>query len=120
MSTRDGPQAAVLDSRIFKREPETHDVLGFSVKKSAVLMTSYFAANLRLFEDIHRLEQQWLFDSQVGNHLSYGQGTREFAEERIAFMKRMSDLINRTLFALLETAIWKDGILFKEESNLVS
>ena len=35
-------------------------------------------------------------------------------------MKRMSDLINRTLLALLETAIWKEGIFFKEESNLVS
>ena len=39
--------------------------LWFSVKKSAVLMTGYFAANLRLFEDIHRLQEQWLLDTKI-------------------------------------------------------
>src|SRR6266576_3692656 len=120
MSTGNGPQAAVIDSGIFKRDPESCDVLRFSVKKRAVLMTGDFAANFRLLEDIHRLKQQWLFDPEIGNQLPYDRGTREFAEDRVKFMKRMPDLVNRTLFALFETAIWKESIFFKEESNLVS
>ena len=83
-------------------------------------MAGDFAADLRLLEDIHRLQEQWLFNTEVGNQLSYGRGTGEFAEDRIEFMKRVPDLVNRTLFALLETAIRKEGIFFKEESNLVS
>ena len=35
-------------------------------------------------------------------------------------MKRVPNLVNRSLLAVLQTAVWQEGILFKKETNLVT
>src|ERR1041385_3137881 len=57
VSARYGPQASVLDRRILESKPEPNDVDRFGVKKRAVLMTRHLTADVRLLEDVHRLEQ---------------------------------------------------------------
>src|SRR2546428_801983 len=42
--------------RVFKCKPQSRDLCRFSVEKRAVLMTSDLAADIRLFEDVHRLQ----------------------------------------------------------------
>src|SRR5215212_1896029 len=58
MPTGNGPQAAILDRCIFEREPKAGDVDRLGIEKRAVLMTRDFTTNVRLFEDVHRLQQE--------------------------------------------------------------
>jgi len=69
MSARNCPETTVLERSVFKRKPEAGDILRLSVKKRAVLMAGDFAANSRLLEDVHSLEQQRSLDAEVGNQL---------------------------------------------------
>src|ERR1051325_8756246 len=55
VSARNRPQTSILDSRIFKREPKSNHSQRLCEKKCRVLMTSYFAADTWLLEDVHGL-----------------------------------------------------------------
>ena len=57
-------------------------------------MAGYFAANSRLFEDIHRLQQQRILDSKIGNEMLDRIRARELIEHGIEIVERMSNLIN--------------------------
>src|SRR5690349_25133568 len=57
MSARKCPETAVIDGCIFEGEPKSGDVDWFGVQKSAVLVTGDLAADVGLFEDVHRLQQ---------------------------------------------------------------
>src|SRR5580765_2479227 len=58
MSSRNRPQTAVVDRRVFQCKPEPHHLQRFSVEKCSVLMTSHFATDAWLLEDVHRLQKQ--------------------------------------------------------------
>ncbi len=53
VSSRNGPQAAVLQSRVFEGEPEPQNAQWLCVEETGVLMTRDLAADVRLLEDIH-------------------------------------------------------------------
>src|SRR2546425_5045091 len=55
VAARNRPQTSVFNRRVFKCKPQSRDLCRFSVEKRAVLMTSNLAADIRLFEDVHRL-----------------------------------------------------------------
>src|ERR1051325_4316717 len=100
MPTRNHPQTSILKARIFKGEPKPHQLQRFGVEKRRVLMTSNFATDARLLEDVHRLQQQRTFDSQIGNDFPYFRSARKLIEDRIEIVKRVADLIDRLLLAL--------------------
>ena len=56
VAARNRPQTSVFNRRVFKCKPQSRDLCRFSVEKRAVLMTSDLAADIRLFEDVHRLQ----------------------------------------------------------------
>ena len=63
MSTWYGPKTTVIDVRVLKREPKSYDVGWLGVQERTVLVTCYFATDVRLLKDVHGLEQQRLVDS---------------------------------------------------------
>src|SRR5687767_7547611 len=82
-------------------------------------MASDFTANVRLFEDIHRLKEQRVFNPQVLNQLSNFRGAGESIKNRVEIVQRMPDLVNRTLLTLPQRAIGQKRIFLKEEPDLV-
>src|SRR5437867_2045121 len=57
VTARQRPHTTVLLCGVFQGEPKAGHAERFSVKKSRVLMTDDFTANLGLLEDIHGLQQ---------------------------------------------------------------
>src|SRR6185437_10056700 len=104
------PQTSVFDCRIFKGEPKPHQLQWFGVEKRRVLMAGHFAADARLLEYVHRLQQQRTFDSQIGNDFPYLWSARKLIEGRIEIMKRVANLIDRFLLALLQSAVRTEGV----------
>jgi len=49
------PQAAVVDRRVFQREPEGGDADRRAVEEGGVLVPAHFAADARLFEYVDRM-----------------------------------------------------------------
>ena len=82
-------------------------------------MTGDFTSNVRLFEDVHGLQQQWFDDPKIRNEPLDGRRSRKPVKDRIEVVERVSDLINRSLLALPQRSVRKKSILFKEKTNLV-
>jgi hypothetical protein len=70
--TRRHPQAAVLQGGVFQRKPEGGYGDGRGVKKRRVLVPAHFAANAGLFEDVLRLPDLGLTQTQVCRKLGQG------------------------------------------------
>src|SRR5687767_12468154 len=83
-------------------------------------MTRYFAADVRLFEDVHRLQQQRLVKTEHGGEFPYIRIAREATKHGIEIVKSVSDLVDRLFLGILERAIGIEGVLFEEETNLVA
>ena len=60
-------------------------------------MTGDFAADARLLEDVHRLQEQRLGDAEIGYQLFDCRRARELIKHRIKVVQRVADLINRLL-----------------------
>lgn len=94
MSAGNGPEATVLNCSVFQRKPKPEYVLGFGVKKGAVLVTRYFAADARLLKYVHGLQQQRRAQAQGRGQLSDLRCAGEFIENGIQIVKRVSDLVD--------------------------
>src|SRR5262249_35261010 len=113
-------QTSILNRRILEREPQTHNVVWFRVEKRAVLMTRNLAADIRLLEDIHRLNEIRVVKSDGLGHLFDLFTPREAIEDRIEIVQRVTYLVDRLFFPILQRPIRVESILLKEETNLVS
>src|ERR1700752_4298326 len=120
MSAGNNPKTSVLDRCILECTPQTNDIDRFSVEKSTVLMTRHFAADVRLFEYIHRLQEQRIPDSEPPCYFLHLLTTREAIEDRIEIMQGMSDLIDRLFLHILQSTIGVESVLFEEETNLIA
>src|SRR6266511_156874 len=56
VAARNGPHTTVFLRGAVERDPEPRDAWRFGVKERRVLMTGDLAADVRLFEDVHRLQ----------------------------------------------------------------
>ncbi len=83
-------------------------------------MTGNFAANARLLENVHRLQQQRVSDAEISYELFDFGCARKVVERWIQIVERVADLVDRLLLTLPQRAIRKEGVLFEEETNLVS
>src|SRR5690242_6504756 len=102
VSAGNGPKAAVLNSGIFEREPQTSHLDWLGIEKGAVLMTRNFAANVWLLEDVHRLEQVCVCQSERAGDFFYFWTARELVEYRIEVVQRVTDLIDRLFFRVFQ------------------
>lgn len=120
MATGYGPKTTVLDRRIFEREPQANDVDWIGVKKRAVLVARHFAADVRLFEDIHRLQKHGIFHADRRRDVFDLLTAREALEDRIEIVKCVSDLVDRLFLRVLQRSVIVEGILLEEEPDLVA
>jgi len=60
MTTLYSPETSIIDSCIFKCEPESRDSVWLGIEKSTVLVTVDFTTDPWLLEDVHRLHQEWV------------------------------------------------------------
>lgn len=60
MAAWNGPQTAIILRAIVQSPPETKHTLGLSVKERAVLMSPHFSADVRLFKNVHGLDNERL------------------------------------------------------------
>src|SRR5207245_8765081 len=95
------PKAAVLTRSILQGEPQSNHAQRLSEQKSRVLMAGHFAANARLLEDVHRLQQQRFGDVEISYELFDLSGAREPVKSWVEIVQRVADLINRALLLLL-------------------
>ena len=65
VAARQRPHAAILGRRIVDREPESDDALRFGPQIGVVGVADDFAADARLLEDVHRLQQQRLGHADI-------------------------------------------------------
>jgi hypothetical protein len=61
-----------------------------------------------------------LRNTQIVDEVSNRRRGGELSEQWIQLMKGMTDLIYRTPLVLLESAVGKESILLKEETNLIA
>ena len=57
-------------------------------------MTGDFAADVRLLEDVHRLQQERLVNSQIRDEFFDFVPPREFREHWIEIVQRMTNLVD--------------------------
>src|SRR2546428_4881842 len=120
VSARNGPNTAVLFRGVFDREPETRDAWRLCVKERRVLMASDLAADIRLFEDVHRLQEQRLDVTQTGADPRHFRLPRKGVEDRVEIVQRMPDFIDRSLLGVSQAPVGSESALFKKEANLVA
>src|SRR5215510_2183216 len=120
VAARNGPHTAVLLRGVFEREPETRDARRLGVKERRVLMTGDLAADVRLFEDVHRLQEQRLGESQTGADRRQPGLPRKGVEDRVEIVQRVPDFVDRALLGVSQAAVGGESLLFKKEANLVA
>ena len=57
-------------------------------------MTRYFAADVWLLKDVHRLQQQRLVDAELGDQLADFGGAGELAEDWIEVVQCVTDFVD--------------------------
>ena len=77
-----------------------------------------FAADVGLLEDVHRLHEQRILNADILNQLLYGGRFRELTENGSRHEARADLFIELLCFA--QISVGQEGILFKEETNLIS
>jgi hypothetical protein len=83
-------------------------------------MAADFAADARLLEDVHRLQQQRLGDAQPRHQPGKRRLAREVLEDRVEVVQRMADLVDPARLALLQTAVCLERLLLEEKADLVA
>jgi hypothetical protein len=101
MRAGQSPETAVINRCVFECKPQSRNIDWVGVDEGAVLMTRNFTADVGLFEDVHRLEQVTVFETDGGGELFYFLVAREAIENRIEIVQRVSDLVDRLFIFLL-------------------
>ncbi len=90
------------------------------MQKGGILVADDLAADFRLLEDVHGLEQQRQGDAEVAHQLGQSRPARERFEDRIDVVERMADLVDRALLAVPQPARLVERLPLEEEANLVA
>ena len=117
MSTRRGPQAAVLKSRILNGKPKSGHRDGIAVQESGVLMATDFATNSWLLADVHRLQCKCIGHPDIAGDSRKFVGVSKGFKDWIEVVHRMSDFVDAEFFALLEISRFIESLFFEEADN---
>ena len=90
------------------------------VQEARVLVTADLAADPRLLEDVHRLQQQGLGDAELGHQRGQRRLAREALEDRVEIVQRVADLVDRARLALPQPALSVERLLLEEEADPVA
>jgi len=114
------PHAAVLDRGVLEREPEADAALGCRVQEAAVLVAMHLAADARLLEDVHRLDQQRPRQADRPGDPGEPRIAREPVEHRVEIVQGVADLVQRQLLGLAQPPLGVEGVGLEEEADLVA
>ena len=117
MATRLHPKAPVIAIRILEREPQRDHALRRRREKRRILMPVHFATDVRLLEDVHRLINTRLADSERANELVQSRIARKAIEDGIEIVHRVSDLVNRERFRSAQHAMLVERFFFEEATD---
>src|SRR5215475_2167521 len=120
VAARNRPHTTVLLRGVFDRQPEACDTRRLGVKERRVLMAGDIAADIRLFEDVHRLQEDRLGVTQIGADRRQLRLSRKGVEDRVEVVQRVPDFIDRPLLVVSQAAIGSESVLFKKEADLVA
>src|SRR5260370_26973016 len=111
MAARQRHQAAIVAIGIVESDPQAGDRDGPGVEVRRILVPSDFGADLRLLEEVHRLQQQRLHQAQCPCQRGQSRLARNAVEDRIEIVQRMADLVQRQRHRLVGRS------LFEEEAD---
>ena len=93
MSAGKCPHATVFGGGVVDGHPKTDDGGGFRPQVGVVGVAIHLATNPRLFEDVHRLQQEGIAHPQVSGHCSHSWCATEGVKDRIEVMHRVAELV---------------------------
>src|SRR5262249_32603125 len=120
VAARNRPHTTVLLRGVIQREPEPRDTRRFGVKERRVLMACDLAADIRLFEDVHRLQEQRLGVTQIAADRRQPRLPRKGVEDRVEIVQRVTDFIDRALLGVSQGDAGGESLFFKKEADLVA
>ena len=82
-------------------------------------MADDFATNPWRLEDIHRLDDAGLRDSQARSERRQFGGAGERVEDRVEIVQRVADLVEAVFPGLPEPSALVEGVVLEEETDLV-
>src|SRR5262245_48669052 len=120
VAARNRPHTTVLLRGVIDREPEPRDARRFGVKERRVLMACDLAADVRLFEYVHRLHEQRLGVTQIAADRRQPRLPRKVVKDRVEIVQRVPDFIDRALLGVSQAAVGSESLFFKKEADLVA
>src|SRR5215510_10606914 len=120
VAARNRPHTTVLLRGVIEREPEPRDARRFGVKERRVLMAGDLAADIRLFEDVHRLQDQRFGVAQIAADRRQPRLPRKGVEDLVEIVQRVPDFIDRALLGVSQAAVGSESLFFKKEADLVA
>src|SRR5215510_13922234 len=120
VAARNCPHTTVLLRGVIEREPEPSDARRFGVKERRVLMACDLAADVRLFEDVHRLQEQRIGVAQIAADRRQPRLPRKGVEDGVEVVQRMPDFIDRALLGVSQAAVGIESLFFKKVADLVA
>lgn len=85
-----------------------------------ILVCGDLAADQRLLEDVHRLQEQRPLDPEARDQLGQPRIAREPREHRVEIVERVADLVDRSLDRLAQRAVRGERVLLEEAPDRVS
>src|SRR5215813_11724059 len=120
VAARNCPHTTVLLRGVVEREPEPRNAWRFGVKERRVLVACDLAADIRLFEDVHRLQEQRLGVTQIAADRRQRGLPRKGVEDRVEIVQRVPDFIDRALLGVSQADVGSESLFFKKEADLVA
>ena len=114
VAARGRPQAAVLERGVLDREPEPGDGHRVGVEERGVLVAAHLAADVRLLEDVHRLQRQRVDETEVGGDLGESGLVGEPLELVVEVVLGVADLVDAQLLRLRQLAVGAERVLLEE------
>jgi len=118
MSAGHRPHASVLSRRVVDREPEADHAARLGPQIRVVGVAGDFTADVRLLEDVHRLQQQRVAHADVTRNRSKLRRAAERVEHRIEIVHRMPEFVERQVRLRTQTPRLVERILFKKATDL--
>jgi len=120
VAARNAPEATVFNRGVLQRDPEAKAAFGLGAQIGGVLVAHHFAANVRLFENIHGLQRQGLLLAKAGADQPEGILPRESVKGVVKVVHGMADLVERKRQRFGEVAIFVERFFLKEKTCLMA
>ena len=120
MRLRNSPHPSILLCSIVQSDPYTSSREWLGSEIGIISVGVNLASNPRIFEDIHRLHNNWSFHpedfrSNLLEYITIGKSLKN----SVKLMQRVTNLIQTVLHLLLKLILLIKSIILKKESNFI-